>query len=152
MRVYSGWDTATNLPTGPTQVAREDRPGSYTEALTMSATPAVSNGRPTGTESVSGLQSLTRSYSNLAGQEVAKDDFFSFTGIAYSTVPNLGAQGTNFNLSTMAYDERGRENRVVRGDGTIYRTVYDGLGRPVRVWTGTNDTPVSGSWSPPTPA
>ena len=60
VRVYAGWDDATDRPTGPTQVYREDRPGSYTETLTMSATPAVSGDRPTGTESISGVQTLSR--------------------------------------------------------------------------------------------
>src|SRR5205085_2639139 len=64
MRTYAGWNSSTNTPTGPTQMVREDRNYStgYTEALTMSATPAVSGGRPTGTESVSSVQTLSRSY------------------------------------------------------------------------------------------
>ena len=41
VRVYRGWDTSTNTPTGPTEVYREDRARGYTETLTMSATPSV---------------------------------------------------------------------------------------------------------------
>lgn len=33
-------------------------------------------------------------------------------------------------------------------DGNITRDVYDGLGRETSVWVGTNDTPISGYWSP----
>src|SRR5260370_14753703 len=42
-RVYAGWDSSTNLPTGPTQVIRQDRGYGYTETLTMSATPTYPN-------------------------------------------------------------------------------------------------------------
>ncbi len=35
IRSYAGWDGTNNVPTGPTQVYREDRAGSYTERLTM---------------------------------------------------------------------------------------------------------------------
>ena len=40
----------------------------------MSATPAVSGGGPTGAESISDVQSLTRTYTNDAGQVTATDD------------------------------------------------------------------------------
>ena len=43
-RIYPGWNSATNTTTGPTIVVRDDRAGSYTETLTISATPAVSGG------------------------------------------------------------------------------------------------------------
>src|SRR5207249_2031164 len=45
VRTYAGWNSSTNLPTGPTQVSREDRAGSYTETLTMTATPHLTAGR-----------------------------------------------------------------------------------------------------------
>jgi hypothetical protein len=41
---YPDWNSSTNTPTGPTQVTREDRPGSYTEAFTMIATPHLTKG------------------------------------------------------------------------------------------------------------
>src|SRR5262249_21553627 len=43
---------------------------------------------------------------------------------------------------------RGRPNRTQTPNGTIYRTVYDDLGRVASTWVGTNDTPTSGEWSP----
>ena len=64
-------------PTGPTEVIREDRPGSYIETLTMSATPHVTGGVPDGTEAVSGVQTLSRTYTNAAGQVVRTDDYFN---------------------------------------------------------------------------
>ena len=36
--------------------------------------------------------------------------------------------------------------------GTITRVVYDGEGRVLSTWVGTNDTPASGYWSPSNPA
>jgi RHS repeat-associated protein len=148
VRTYAGWQTSGNTPTGPTQVVREDRPGGYTEVLTMSAAPAVSGGRPTGTEAVSGLQSLTRVYANLADQAVRRDDYVNFDGLTYSTGLYLGTQGANYYATQFAYDQRGRPNRTVSPTGTITRTVYDGLGRVVSTWVGTNDTPASGYWAP----
>jgi hypothetical protein len=48
---YAGWNATTHLPTGPTQVTREDRPGSYLETFTTSVMPSVDgNGVPTGAE------------------------------------------------------------------------------------------------------
>ncbi len=148
VRLYPGWDTTTNRSTGPTQVWREDRLGGYTEALTMSATPAVSNQRPDGTEAISSLETLARSYTNSGGQEVGRDAYFNLTGVTYSTALYLGTEGTHYHTTLMGYDERGRLNRVQTPTGTIQRTVYDGLDRPVSTWVGTFDTVASGSWSP----
>jgi hypothetical protein len=80
---YPGWNSATNMPTGPTQATREDRPGSYTETFTVSATPHLTNSVPDGTEAVSGLQTLSRQYTNAAGQMVASDSYFNLTGLTY---------------------------------------------------------------------
>jgi RHS repeat-associated protein len=145
---YRGWNSTTNMPTGPTVVSRQDRPGSYSETLTMTAAPHLTNGVPDGTEAVSGLQTLSRQYSNAAGQVVADDAYFNLTGLTYSTAPHLGTLNTNYYETAYAYDSRGRQNRMQAPTGTITRTVYDGLGRVVSTWVGTNDTPGSGYWSP----
>ena len=73
VRVYAGWNTSTNAPTGPTQVYREDRPGSYIETLTMSATPSVTDGKPTGTESIGSVQTLSRTQISDGGQVTRRD-------------------------------------------------------------------------------
>ena len=39
VRTYPGWNSATDTPTGPTEVVREDEANGYVETLTMSATP-----------------------------------------------------------------------------------------------------------------
>jgi RHS repeat-associated protein len=147
-RVYSGWNSATGLPTGPTQRYREDRPGSYFETLTMTATPHLTGGVPDGSEAVANLQTLSRQYSNAAGQVVSADAYFNLSGVTYSTAANLGTEGINYYRTRQDYDDRGRLDRVQTPTGTINRTVYEGLGRVVSIWVGTNDTPASGEWSP----
>jgi YD repeat-containing protein len=149
-RTYPGWNATTGMPTGPTQVTREDRGSSpsYVETFTMSAMPHVSNGRPDGTEQISGIQSLSRTFTNLNGQVVESDAYFTLNGVAYSTAPYLGTAGTNYYATVYGYDHHGRRDRVVSATGTITRTVHDGLGRVVSTWVGTNDTPASGWWSP----
>ena len=148
VRVYAGWDSATGTATGPTTVIREDQARGYLETLTMTAAPSVTGGAPDGTEAVGGLQSLTRTYVNSAGQAVAQDAFFDLSGLAYSTSTGLGTQGTNYYRTQQAFDNQGLVNRTISATGTITRTVHDGLGRTVSVWVGANDAPVSGFWSP----
>jgi len=152
IRIYPGWNTSTNVPTGPTIVVRDDRTNSYSEVLTMSATPSVTSGKPNGTEAIGSLQSLSRTHYNAAGQAIHTDDYFNLAGLTYSTSASLGTLNTHFYRTASAYDSRGRNHRTAQGDGTIYRTVFDGLGRPVSEWTGDNDTPTSGDWSPDNPA
>jgi YD repeat-containing protein len=150
-RVYPGWNTSTHTTTGPTIVVREDRDhgDGYLETLTMTATPALDGSNlPTGGESIGSLQSLSRTYSNDAGQMVRTDDYFHLTGLTYAETAYIGTLNTNYYTTSIGYDERGRQSRVEDGAGTIYRTVYDGLGRPVSQWVGDDDTPTSGYWSP----
>jgi RHS repeat-associated protein len=150
VRVYAGWQTATNTPTGPTQVWREDRQFTtgYTETLTMSAAPAVSGGRPTGTEAVSVVQTLSRSYVSAGGQVTRHDAYFNLGGLTYSTALYPGTANTNYYTTLLDYDDRGRPDRRQLPTGTIYRTVWDGLSRAVSQWVGLDDTPTSGEWSP----
>jgi RHS repeat-associated protein len=148
VRFYAGWNTSTNTPTGPTTVVRDDRANGYTETLTMSAAPSVTEGRPTGTESISSLQSLSRSYRNEASQTTHSDAYFNLSGLTYSTSTSLGTSGTHFYRTEYAYDTRGRPSRTKSAEGTIYRTVFDTLSRASSEWVGTDDTPTSGNWSP----
>jgi hypothetical protein len=148
VRVYAGWNSTTNLPTGPTQDYREDRPGSYMESLTMSATPHLTSGAPDGTEAISNIQSLSRSYTNSAGQMVRSDAYFNLSGATYSTSKYIGTVNVNYYTTVYAYDDRGRQDKVQLPTGTINRSVFDGLSRVVSTWVGTNDTPAAGEWSP----
>jgi RHS repeat-associated protein len=141
-RVYPGWNPDTNMPTGPTQVTREDRDHSpsYVETLTMSARPNVdANGQPDGTEPISDVQSLTRTFTSPGGQVIEKDAYFSLDGVDYTTDPYLGQVGVNYYATMYGYDAHGRPNRFVAPTGTITQTDYDGLGRVVDVMVGTSD-------------
>ncbi|MBY0526219.1 MAG: SBBP repeat-containing protein [Gemmataceae bacterium] len=153
MRVYQGWNTSTNAPTGPTWVYREDRAGSYTEVLTTADTPHLTSSKPDGTETITigNLQTLTRSHVSAGGQVDTVDAYASFSGVsAYGTALVLAgaSAGTHYFRTAFGYDNRGRNNRVLTPNGTIYRTVSDGLGRPASTWVGTDDTPTTGFWSP----
>jgi RHS repeat-associated protein len=145
VRTYAGW-TGT-AATGPTYVSRNDWSNNYSETLTMSAAPTVVGGKPTGTEAISGIQSLSRTYRNAAGQAVTSDSYFNLTGVTYSTAINLGTQNTNFYRTQQVYDKQGRPNKSVSAAGTITRTERDAMGRPVSTWIGTDDSPTTGFWS-----
>jgi YD repeat-containing protein len=141
VRTYRGWNSATNSPSLPTEVYREDRANGYVEALTMTATPTVDgSGRPTGQEAIANLQTLARSYTNLAGQVTSSDEYFNLSGLSYSTAPNLGTEGVNYYRTRYGYDQHGQQNMVKTPTGTITRTVYGGWDQPLGVWVGTNDT------------
>jgi RHS repeat-associated protein len=148
VRVYAGWNSSTNTPTGPTQVYRDDLSGSYSEVLTMSAAPNVTGGQPDGSEPVSGVQTLSRTTVNAAGQVISQDDYFNLSGLTYSVAAGLGVENTNFYRTRYAYDAHGNPDRVQAPTGTIDRNVFDGQGRVVSAWEGTNDTPARGTWSP----
>ena len=129
VRTYAGWNSDTNMPTGPTTVTRVDMANGYTETLTMTAAPAVSDGVPTGTEAIADVQSLSRSYTNDAGQVIYTDNYFNLGGLAYSTDTNIGTENVNFYRTSYQYDTDGNQCRVVDPQGTITRTVFDGQAR-----------------------
>jgi RHS repeat-associated protein len=148
VRVYAGWDASRQRATLPTWVQRSDWVQGYVETLTMSATPAVSNGRPTGTEAIDNLQTLSRTYTNPSGQVIYTDAYFNLADLSYTPSPNLGEVNTHFYRTEFGYDAAGRLDRTLSPTGTIYRTVRDGLGRVVSQWVGLDDTPSTGEWSP----
>ncbi|MFM8933018.1 MAG: hypothetical protein ACKOS8_14215, partial [Gemmataceae bacterium] len=115
----------------------------------MSATPSVTSGRPTGAESISSLESLTREVLNSVGQVTATDQYFYLTGLTYSASSvTLGTAGTNYYRTEYGYDSKGNPVRTLSPTGTITRTVLDDLNRVSSVWVGLDDTPTSGTWSP----
>lgn len=141
-RVYRGWNATTGATTGPIEVTRQDPARGYAERFTMSATPATSGSSgsyvPTGGESISSLQSLTRDVLNAAGQVVYRD-VYTTSGLTYSNNVTIGTAGTDYLRTEFGYDWRGRQARVKRPDGTWTHTVYDGLGRVASVWKGTDN-------------
>src|SRR5262249_32636573 len=111
-------------------------------------TPAVSGGRPTGAEAVSGVQTLSRSYVSAGGQGTRQDAYFNLNGMTYSTALYPGTQNTNYYTTELGYNHRGLLNRTVSPAGPTHRTGSDGLNRPVSAWVGLADVPTSGFWSP----
>ncbi len=136
------WDTTADAEIGPTQVMREDRPGSYSEDLSMSATPHLTSGVPDGTESVSNLQTLARSLTNAQGQTTESNSYFNLGGVTYSTATaQLGTLNTNYYATTFGYDAGGRPDRSVSADRHHHPQRLRRLGAGVSTWVGTNDTP-----------
>ena len=60
----------------------------------------------------------------------------------YHTIPSSGTgfPGINYNASTIAYDEMGRQIRQTSPGGTITRNVYDSRGLRIATWVGTDDS------------
>jgi RHS repeat-associated protein len=136
-RIYPGWNTSTNMPTGPTQDYRVDRTNSYIEELTMSATPHLTGGVPDGTEAVSGVQTLSRQYISSGGQDTADDKYFNLSGVTYSTSPHIGTLNTNYYETSYGYDSRGRLSTTTLPTNTVETISRDGLGRVTSTAVGT---------------
>ncbi len=110
-RFYPGWQSGSSTTTGPVQVSREDRSNTtiYREQLTMApSTISTSSGAPTGGESVSNVQTLSRTYLDNSGRKSYVDEYFTFSGLTYGTSTTLGTQNTNFYRTTYGYDVTGR--------------------------------------------
>ena len=152
IRVYPGWQSGSSQTTGPVQVSREDRSSvtTYDETLTMApSTISTSSGVPTGGESISNIQALSRNYLDNSGRVANSDRYFYWGTLTYSNTTSLGAQNTNFYRASFGYDLMGRRERIVDPVGTIMRTVYDGADRVTSTWMGTNDSTTDGNdWSP----
>jgi RHS repeat-associated protein len=145
VRTYH-WDLATNTEIGPTTVNLVDMAQNYIETLTMSVTPAVSAGVPTGGEPISNIQSLTRAILNGASQVVEVDNYVNLTGITYSaTAIHLGKQNVNYEPTFYSYDADGNLTKTIDPTGVITKAVYDNLNRLDSTWIGGGPTnaPVS---------
>jgi RHS repeat-associated protein len=148
VRTYPGWhqDPTSGLwtTTGPVQVTRTNDPGSYDETLTYAYTPVSGVTAPTGTDTISNIQSLSRDILDNSGQTIESDAYFNLTGLTYSSSSaTLGTAGTNYYPTLYGYDEFGRQNHVVDPTGNITDTIYDGFGRAIATWQGTDDVPTS---------
>jgi YD repeat-containing protein len=108
--------------------------------------PSVSDGVPTGAESIADIQSMTRDYFD-AYQLTESDSYFNLSGLTYST-GTMRTAGVNYYKTQYGYDEMGNQFLTISPEGTIYITVFDGRGQKVSQWIGTDDTPESGPWAP----
>jgi hypothetical protein len=138
VREYDGWNSATDLPTGPTKVMIDDWADGYTETLTMSAAPAVSDGVPTGAEDIADLQSLTRNDIDLGNQVTETDAYFNLAALTY-TAGALGTAGVNYYATLYGYDADANQNITVSPEGTIELTIFNGEHWKESEWVGTDD-------------
>ena len=116
----------------------------------MSATPHLTGGVPDGTEAISSVQTLSRELHQRRRPGRARATTTSTcAGVTYSTATYIGTSEHQLlrDAVRLRRPAAGRTD-VQTPTGTITRTVYDGLGRVVSTWVGTNDTPASGDWSP----
>lgn len=137
VKTYEGWRLGVSngySGIGPVQMYRIDRARGYSEWVTYA--PDLSSAyntltyTPTGTESISNIQSLVREVRNTAQQVVSIDRYFTLTGTTYTnTSAQFGSSTTNYHSTTYGYDAYGRLDRTTLSTGTIYQTVYDLLGR-----------------------
>lgn len=149
-RVYRGW--TGSVCTGPIEVTIHHRPtgsggdtAAYDEYLTSSATPASSNGVPTGTETIdaSNLTSLSRTWTNVGGQVIERREYFSLSGLTFSEGSSLGTEGTHYLSTKYGYEKRGRVAWVEDAAGTITHSFYNSMGKVVGTWVGLDDLPGS---------
>ncbi|MEM1210755.1 MAG: LamG-like jellyroll fold domain-containing protein [Planctomycetota bacterium] len=151
----SGSETFTLID--PVQITLHDKQGRTTQQ--------VRSKRSTGTGLLSDTDAFLRAdwsawstmrYS-LQGQLVEQKDYHSIPSqspdLGLGGInSDLGTEGTNFYTSLTGYDRQSNlPLRSVSPTGTITRTVYDGIERPVATYTGTNDTPdpipgITGHW------
>ena len=150
VRTYRGWNSTTHQPTGAVEVYREDLSGNYSESLSYTWTdtaglPVDAAGRPTGAESLTDarvvLQSLSRSLKNGAGQLVASRQYFSLTGLSYTTARDLGAKDVNYLETQYTYDPLGRLAVTSDNAGVDRHTFFDTLSRTTKTWVGSDDVP-----------
>ena len=94
----------------------------------MTAVPAQVGGKPTGGESTSNLQTLSRDYTNLAGQVVASDAYFDLPTYQ-SQVRGAVAQGADL---IVGYNEGYR----VSWDAAVGRITESIIDDNAKAWSG----------------
>src|SRR5690606_29163687 len=94
-------------------------------------------------EAISAFESLSRTYTDKAGRPTHADSYFGLSGLSPQiAAPGddlalaLGTLNTHYYRESYAYDDRGRLYIVTDWSGTVYRTDFDALGRPVSDWIG----------------
>lgn len=125
---------------GPMQMVRVDRRTGWTDtAMFAKARNFYSNRTPL---------SLTLEFADYAGRPLWSDRYVDFAGSGY---PTPGASAlirwdgeaqvgrSDYYRTTYHYDAAGRLDQVTNAVGTITRTVYDAIGRPIGTWLGTHE-------------
>ncbi len=118
---------------GPISVTWTDADGDLVRQFLASAT--VTAATPTGLETLTELSRTSFTYDSYGRVDKTRK---------YFDLPanwDTGTEGTNFyELQNVAYDLRNRALRQEDGLGTFTAAVYDGLGRVVTQWVGTDAT------------
>ena len=140
VRVYTGFDPLTGTTTGPIQVSYTDVAQGYTAIFTMAVPPSLdSDNEPDGDEDVANVQSLTVTWTNLAGQTTQVDQYYNLGGFTFSDDTGL-PEGGEYYETKYGYNADGIQDHVVDPAGTITDTCYNGQGLLLSTWIGTNDT------------
>ena len=153
VRVYPDWNTTTDTPGGPTQVTREDLGQRVHRDLDHDGHAHLTNGVPDGTEAISNLQ-ISDPHLHQHGQSGdGRGRLFQSVGsdVLDRAVPGDGKrQLPRHPVRLRCGRQPGSRCRIPTGPSTG-RCTTD-WNRVVSTWVGTNDTPVSGTWSPSNPA
>jgi YD repeat-containing protein len=78
---------------------------------------------------------------SLSTQTYAASGYTLENSRAYFLIPTSlpGTDGTHYDQTSFAYDTLGRRVRTLAPHGTISRVTFDGIGRQIESWVGTND-------------
>jgi YD repeat-containing protein len=113
-------------PAGPAQVTR------YVMATGRTQVYAVAEGE---------VRSLSVGESDLGGRVAAEYRYYTLGegGLSEAALLKSGPPGVHHYATFYGYDAAGRAERVRNAVGTVTRTVYDELDRPVQTWVGIDD-------------
>ena len=131
----SGYVNGSDTIVGPIAVVYRDKAGQVTQAITSKRDSSETGSFESGETipSSSDWQSRVVTERDKKNRVSKIKRYYDITGGLSSD-------------TQYAYDSVGRQSRIVSPDGTIQRTIYDGYGRPIESWTGTDDGDTSGDW------
>jgi RHS repeat-associated protein len=94
------------------------------------------------------VQTLSRTLYNAASQVIESDDYANISNSTYLATainsPYSGTLNTNYYATTTGYSDRGWQDHTIDPTGTVTDTFYDGLGRVVSTYVGTDDSTTDG--------
>lgn len=147
---YNGYDASPEKFYGPVGYSVTNHAGkpeaSGRVALTSNETTTATTGHidetdddPVTAADLGSVVRLTTSHYDDSGEQLQESRL-------YFDVPASlpGTDGTNYDPTLYGYNDSGRKWRTKHAHGTIYRTVFDILGRTTERWMGTNDSTFSG--------
>ena len=159
VRTYPGWHydrpSGKYTTTGPVQVSRENRPGSYSETSPTPTPRPPACTVPDGSDTISSHPEPEPADSPTLPGRWSRATPTS-TSPASPTPPHRPPghrRDVNYYATIYAYDDDGRQCKVVRRQrARSPARSSTAWAAAVSTWVGTNDTPTSGYWSPSNPA